>query len=243
MNAEKLNDNDECNIIGNIPLKNDKMLSSDTINEKISGIYKIINKVNGKYYIGSSKNICGKKGRWYKHKLLLNNNKHENQILQRAWNKYGGQNFEFVIIEKLPTNLLLETEQKYLNICNKTISYNISYTAGSPMNGRLHSHTSKEKMKQSHLGIKNHMYGKSHTSLVIEKIKIARHNQVFTKEQINKSILSRMDNEIYRFFNIKTNTPFIGTQYEFRNKIKLNPYYLLSKRRNMYCGWILSPSN
>lgn len=55
---------------------------------KISGIYKILNIKNGKFYIGSSNNI---KVRWSQHKTLLKNNKHENKYLQNAWNKYGGQ--------------------------------------------------------------------------------------------------------------------------------------------------------
>ena len=48
------------------------------------GIYKIINKVNGKYYVGSSLNI---NKRWSVHKSALSKNKHHNDHLQNAWNK------------------------------------------------------------------------------------------------------------------------------------------------------------
>jgi len=79
---------------------------------KISGIYKIVNKVNGKYYIGSSKNI---KRRWSGHKVKLNKNEHFNSHLQNSWNKYGKENFEFLIVEKVSEEKRIETEQKYLN--------------------------------------------------------------------------------------------------------------------------------
>jgi hypothetical protein len=58
-------------------------------NQKTSGVYKIINKVDGKYYIGSSGDIRGfNRGRWYGHINKLKKNKHINSHLQNAWNKY-----------------------------------------------------------------------------------------------------------------------------------------------------------
>ena len=75
----------------NVPL-------TDTTRTKISGIYKIVNKVNGKYYIGSSANIYGiPHGRWYQHKMHLRGNWHYNNHLQSAWKKYGESSFDFVI--------------------------------------------------------------------------------------------------------------------------------------------------
>jgi group I intron endonuclease len=50
------------------------------------GIYRIINKINDKFYIGSSDNI---ERRFSRHLLDLKKNKHDNQHLQNAWNKYG----------------------------------------------------------------------------------------------------------------------------------------------------------
>jgi group I intron endonuclease len=77
------------------------------------GIYRIKNLINGKCYYGSSKNI---EKRWSKHKRELNNNIHINCKLQRAWNKYGENNFSFEIVEECNINILLETEQKYLDL-------------------------------------------------------------------------------------------------------------------------------
>lgn len=64
-----------------------------------SGIYKITNLANSKIYIGESKAIYH---RWYAHKCALRKNKHSNQYLQNAWNKYKEDFFKFEIIELLP---------------------------------------------------------------------------------------------------------------------------------------------
>lgn len=119
---------------------------------KVSGIYKIINKINGKYYIGSSQNICGNCfSRWEDHLRDLRKNKHDNPHLQNAWNKYGEDNFEFIIVEKtkLDFKILKDIEQKYLDISKteKDKCYNISEYATSPMRGRKHSDNFFKKMK------------------------------------------------------------------------------------------------
>ena len=76
------------------------------------GIYKITNKINNKPYIGSSNNI---KRRWRQHISLLNNNKHHSIKLQRAWNKYGQDNFKFEILEECEVEKLLYLEQFYID--------------------------------------------------------------------------------------------------------------------------------
>lgn len=91
------------------------------------GIYKIVNKQNNKYYIGSSSNI---EKRWYVHKTRLNNNNHPNKYLQAAWNKYGEQCFLFVIEKSnISEDILLIEEQRFLNNCNKKLVYNLTFEA------------------------------------------------------------------------------------------------------------------
>lgn len=77
-----------------------------------SGIYKILSKVNNRFYIGSSKNI---EKRWKRHLSNLRNNNHVNQHLQRCYNKYGKDNFIFEIIELCDEEELLIREQYYLD--------------------------------------------------------------------------------------------------------------------------------
>ncbi len=77
----------------------------------MQGIYKITNKVNGYYYLGSSVNTEERKRvHWW----ALRNSRHENLKLQRAWNKYGEESFEFSVVEVFVGDykglLLLEDE-------------------------------------------------------------------------------------------------------------------------------------
>ena len=65
------------------------------------GLYKIVNKTTGKYYIGSTLDSFRK--RFSKHKRRLRKNVHENGYLQKAWNKYGESDFKFEI-EKIIEN-------------------------------------------------------------------------------------------------------------------------------------------
>jgi group I intron endonuclease len=90
------------------------------------GIYKIINKVNGKYYLGSSENI---NTRWKFHRYDLRHNKHHSIHLQRAWVKYGEASFIFEIIEEVPNELIIEKEQYYLDTFkpwDEQVGYNMS---------------------------------------------------------------------------------------------------------------------
>lgn len=79
---------------------------------KISGIYKIENLVDGRIYIGSSIDISL---RWRQHIRELNRNKHENRYLQRAWNKFGAENFRFTKIELCDSEQLIIHEQYYMD--------------------------------------------------------------------------------------------------------------------------------
>jgi group I intron endonuclease len=100
--------------------------------EIISGVYAIINMVNNKVYIGSSKDIYG---RWVQHRYKLDNNIHHSKYLQNAWNKYGKDNFEFKIIEVIDEKLLFECEQKwydYYNSIGAKNTYNMSDIARCP---------------------------------------------------------------------------------------------------------------
>ena len=76
-------------------------------------IYSITNLVNGKKYIGQSINY---KNRIKTHKNYLNTNKHHNNHLQRAWNKYGEDNFEFKVLKDgIPKKDLSDLEMYYIN--------------------------------------------------------------------------------------------------------------------------------
>lgn len=89
-------------------------MSEDSI-PRTSGIYKITCTANGKIYIGSSNNL---RRRWTEHRTALNRNNHVNKHLQRAWNKYGGQSFQFEVLELTMPCSLLDREQCWFDMLN-----------------------------------------------------------------------------------------------------------------------------
>ncbi|WP_346905973.1 GIY-YIG nuclease family protein [Clostridium sp.] len=60
------------------------------------GIYSITNLVTGDKYIGQTR--VSFENRWNQHKRDLGLNSHHSEHLQRAWNKYGEEGFEFKAI-------------------------------------------------------------------------------------------------------------------------------------------------
>ena len=74
------------------------------------GIYKIVSKNSGEFYIGSSQNL---RKRELNHFSLLKNKKHPNRYLQRVWDKY--QDLYFTIIEECYIDSLIEREQFYID--------------------------------------------------------------------------------------------------------------------------------
>lgn len=219
---------------------------------RISGIYKIVNRINGKSYIGSSVNITF---RWYVHKYELNSQIHDNIHLQRAWNKYGKENFNFEIIEEVPQNELLKKEQKYLNECksNPRLYYNEVYEAGGFIDrkginngfyGKTHTKEVREKISKVHKGkivpkeVKkkisenNARYwkGKHISEETKKKISIGNTGKIRTNEEKEKLKSVMLENRYnisaknYSFTNRVTNEIYNGTQYDFRKKYNLKQY-------------------
>ena len=90
-----------------------------------SGIYAIINKSNGKIYVGQSIDAID---RINHHKADLKRGNHHNIHLQRAWDQYGEESFVFSILEKCSIEELDSKEIWWINYFNSThrdFGYNI----------------------------------------------------------------------------------------------------------------------
>lgn len=137
------------------------------------GIYKIINVVNNKFYVGSAVDLKRRKTR---HFSELRTGKHNNRYLQAAWVKYGEQAFIFVAVEELPDDAdLLAAENIWLKEhVGKDYCYNLGVDATAPMmgfGGELsptwgYKHTDEAKIK-----IATASTGRKHTVEDIEKIR------------------------------------------------------------------------
>lgn len=113
---------------------------------KTVGIYGIKNKINNHIYIGKTEMNFG--DRRDSHYSLLENNKHWNKYLQNAWNKYGKDNFEFIIIHKLVDDEdINELERYYIKYYRDlNLSYNIA--DGGQGGGNLGKHLSEETKRK-----------------------------------------------------------------------------------------------
>lgn len=166
-------------------------------NELKSGIYCIENIINNKKYIGQSVNI---NQRWSKHICELKNGNHDNDYLQKSWNKYGEEHFKFYILESCEKDLLDERETYYIDFYN-TMDRNYGYNLKS--GGQASNYVCDEvrekisesnkksyqksnlrqirsldalnqwanpEIKQKIMGENNGMYGKHHTEEAKRKI-------------------------------------------------------------------------
>lgn len=92
-------------------------------------IYKIINKVNNKIYIGQTTKKQPQ-SRFSNHIYELNKNIHDNEHMQRSWNKYGKNVFIFELVEYCYDLYTLDEREiywiKYFNSTNPLIGYNIA---------------------------------------------------------------------------------------------------------------------
>jgi hypothetical protein len=91
-----------------------------------SGIYKITNVINNKFYIGSSVNI---RTRWNEHKNDLKKSFHGNIYLQRSHDKYGMEFLTFEILEECEPKNCIKREQYFIDTLNP--EYNLCRIAGS----------------------------------------------------------------------------------------------------------------
>lgn len=198
------------------------------IDSKETGVYKIINLVNNKLYIGSSSNLKdGFKDRIRTHIRLLNRKTHPNKHLQSAWIKYGSDNFKFEIIELInDKGKIIEREQFWIDFYRVTdpkIGYNKSPIANNQL-GFKHSEESKKKMSES---------AKKYSKEISERMKILNTGKKMgeiQKEKISEKLtgLKRSEEFKHKISKIRKNTVMKQSSIE---KIRLSKIGVISKKR------------
>jgi len=101
---------------------------------RASGIYFIVCKATGKFYVGSAINLHERRR---SHWTALRCRTHANKYLQHAWNRHREAHFEFKVVEFVRPSRLLATEQSCLNETNcidRSIGFNILPRALSSSN-------------------------------------------------------------------------------------------------------------
>ena len=131
----------------------------------LSGVYEIKNKVNGHRYVGSSVNISNRVWRHKRHLLL---NKHCNDHLQRAWNKYGEINFTFAPLLYCNPDMTLFYEQRCID--NMRPEYNLASDAMASARGLRKSDEHKRKLSESNRGKHLEWVGRQHTEITKQRM-------------------------------------------------------------------------
>ena len=114
----------------------------------VCGLYKLVNKATGQCYVGQSQRV---KKRIREHFRLLRLNKHTNQHLQNAFNKYGASNFVGELeVECADLSELDALETAFLQgnaWFEEPTVYNIADFAKAPMRGKTHTEESKQRIR------------------------------------------------------------------------------------------------
>jgi hypothetical protein len=101
-------------------VKKDKyIIFRENINK--SAVYRLVNNINGKCYISSSRNLSNKLNIYYSLSSLKK--KEGSIIIYRSLLKYGHSNFSLEILEYCKSSILTPRKQYYINLLKP--EYNI----------------------------------------------------------------------------------------------------------------------
>lgn len=119
----------------------------------LSGVYVFYNKLNGKRYVGSSKNLDHRRKCHYSDLKCQRNLNHN---LQDDYNMFGKDAFGFKIIELCPEENLIEREQFWMDKLQP--EYNINKLAGKSV--EEYARTDNALSKRVESWKRNHALGK-----------------------------------------------------------------------------------
>jgi len=192
--------------------------------KRASGIYQILCKPTGKVYIGSAVWIARRKR---EHRNALLSGGHHSKHLQKAWNKYGANAFEFLILEYCDNEKLIQLEQVYIDLFEShdpKKGFNMVPIAGSNL-GMVTSDDTKKKLSE---------YRKNHPSKLSEKeLKILKDRMKgnslrlgikHTDETMERMKISRVGRK-----------PSLGMHHSDESKAKISKFHKGIKLSEEHC--------
>ena len=151
---------------------------------KKSGIYKITNSQNGKFYVGSSKDIIN---RFSQHRTKLRQGKHHSRHFQNAWNLYGEDAFTYEILEECSADTLITREQHYISTLSP--EYNVMVVVQETI---THCQEAKDKIGQRTKGkTYEELYGPEKAAEMRQKRSEALKGKPKSEEHIAKVSAAR----------------------------------------------------
>jgi hypothetical protein len=168
-------------------------------NKGKTGIYRWINNITGKSYIGSSINL-GSRLKDYYNFSFLTNPKNQGMIIYKSLLKYGYSNFKLEILEYCNKENVIIREQYYIDLLKP--EYNILKFASSSY-GYKHSEKSLSKLKL-HLNKLNTKKG------IQVKVTDTIENKTLIYSSIRKAALAMKTDNKALYYNEKTNKLFKG---------------------------------
>ena len=121
-------------------------------------IYRFINNINGKCYVGSSINLGTRLTTYFSRKGMYSRLKAKRSFIYDALLKYGYDDFTLEILEYCNIDILIEREQYYINHFKS--EYNILKATNSRL-GIKHSLEIRILMSNKKKGVNHNLYGKT----------------------------------------------------------------------------------
>lgn len=172
-------------------------VNNKTLND-VMCIYKIVNRKNGRVYIGSTSRF---KRRINKHIDELNRNEHINTDLQKDWNINGGDSFFYEIVEHIETKELLKFKEKHH--IEEYRKLNGVYNKSDPIE-EFHLSRKEERdrgknkegviYENTKVSILRYM-DSNFTNLISAMLKHKNEKIYFNKEKIDKWIIDHIEDE------------------------------------------------
>lgn len=183
---------------------------------KTIGIYAIQNKITGMAYVGQTANNFG--DRRDSNFAKLRHNKHDNVGLQQDWNKYGENNYEFIVLETLEDASNIDEREKLWIADYKSKGKAFNLQSGGKGFAGLHISESAKKI----IGEKNriHNLGKKASAETRAKMSATRKGRKLSPETIEKLRIAKTGTKLSEEAKLKNSISHSGEKSSFAKYTK-----------------------